>query len=59
MEVALLVHFLSKKIKKRKKREIEKFIPHTLCQTSPKKIKVINIKLLNLKKIEDLLKMLW
>ena len=41
MEVALFVHFLSKK-RKRKKRAIEKFIPHTSCQTSPMKIKVIN-----------------
>ena len=56
MEVALFVHFPSKK-RKRKKKAIEKFIPHTSCQTSPMKIKVINIKLLNLKKkIEDLQK---
>ena len=33
-----------------RERTIEKFIPHTSCQTSPKKIKVINIKLLNFKK---------
>ena len=33
-----------------RERTIEKFIPHTSCQTSPKKIKVINIKWLNFKK---------